>query len=304
MSVKRVVVIDGNLLIHKSRHVFRNLNVVTESGMIKTGVAYVFIRGIMRMNKIYHPCEMCVVFDNSMNITSPIKGRVISYREEILSSYKADRSHNDDMIEGVRLLFRFLKALPITIAYPSARYEADDVVSHVVLKAFSDYIFNGSKGKYETIIVSEDKDFYQLIFEYNGFCVKMHKAKDKIWDVRMFRKKFGFSSDRFVSYLSLLGDKGDNIPGVHGYGKIKASQMVRNFSPQDIPDKLKEDQVATFLTNVILITLVSDKEVVSNIHKSSLNKLKFNFLAKKYKMISFLRKEEQELLENIKGLSF
>jgi 5'-3' exonuclease len=304
MPSKKVIVIDGNLLIHKSQHVFRSLRVQNDTGTIDTGIAYGFIRAIMRLNKIYPKCEMAAVFDNSMNVTSPSKGETKSLREQVLPEYKADRTHNDDLIDGVRLLFRFLKTLPINILYPSALYEADDVIAYLVTRAFHDHVLSGSKGKYEVFIVSEDKDFNQLICVHDGFSVKIHKAKDKVWDVKKFRKKFGFSPDRFVSYLALLGDKGDNIHGVHGYGKVKAAAMAKNYRPEEIPDRLTEDEVATFLTNVTLIELVSDPEVVSKVYSPTLDRDKFNELAKKYKMTSFLREEEQEILNKINGLSF
>jgi 5'-3' exonuclease len=299
----RVIVIDGNLLIHKSQHVFKKLSVKANGSTIDTGIAYGFIRAIMRLNKLYRPCETCIVFDNSMNITSPNKGEEDSYRKEILPGYKAGRKHKEELIDGVRLLFRFLKTLPVTILYPSVKYEADDLVSYVVRRAFEDHIL-GPKGKYEVIVVSDDKDFNQLIHVTDGFSVVVHKKGDKIWNVKKFRKAFGFAPERYVAYLALLGDKGDNIPGVHGYGKVKASALVRDNRSEEISNKLSEEEAKIFVTNMILISLSPHDEVVSKTYKSSLDREKFNQLAKKYKMVSFLRKDEQETLEDIKSASF
>lgn len=301
---RRVLVIDGNLLIHKSHHVFRKLSVTIDGNTIHTGVAYGFLKGLVRLNKLYSPCETCIVFDNSMNVTAKVDHSEKSYREEILPEYKEGRSHNNELVADVRLLFRFLKTLPVTIMYPSVKYEADDVVSFVVKRAFKFYSQN-KKSKFEIIIVSEDKDFNQLIQSTNGFSVKIHKKNDKLWDEKIFRKKFCFSPDRFVSYLSLLGDKGDNISGVHGYGKVKSAEAARNYRPDEIPKKiLSEEEAEIYNMNVVLISLVSNDDVIWRIFEPELDKSKFNFLARKYKMTSFLRKEDQKLLGLIKNLSF
>jgi 5'-3' exonuclease len=238
-----------------------------------------------------------------MNVTSPFKGEELSYRQEILPQYKADRSHNTDLIDGVRLLFRFLKTLPVTVIYPSVRYEADDLVSFVVRRAYEDHMLE-KMGKYEVIVVSDDKDFHQLICSSNGFGVVLHKKNDDIWDAKKFRKNFGFAPGMFIPYLALLGDKGDNIPGVHGYGKVKSSAMVRNNKWDKISEKLTEEEGVIFVKNISLIELNSGSEVVSKIYQPSLDREKFNRLSKRYKMVSFLRKEEQEILETIRKVSF
>lgn len=301
--VNRVVIIDGSMLIHKSQHVFKRLSVKSSHGTIDTGITYGFLRAVVRLNKLYEPCEMCVVFDNSMNITSPFKGEEKSIRQEILPEYKADRSHNTDLLDGVRLLFRFLKLLPVTIIYPSVKYEADDLVSFLVRKSFEDHMTK-KMGRYEVIIVSDDKDFNQLIHSSNGFSVVLHKKNDDVWDEKKFRKKFGFSSGMFVPYLALLGDKGDNIPGVYGYGKVKAAAMVRDIPWNKISGKLSEEECIIFLKNMALISLCSEDVVVSKIYQPSLDIERFNRLAKKYKMMSFLRKGDQEIIEIINKISF
>lgn len=299
----RVIVIDGSMLIHKSQHVFKRLSVKSENKTVDTGIAYGFLRAVVRLNKKYEPCETCVVFDNSMNVSAPYKEGIVSYRQEILPEYKADRSYNTNLVDGVRLLFRFLKALPVTVIYPTIKYEADDLVSFVVRKAFKDHMKN-KMGKYEVIIVSDDKDFHQLIHEINGFSVSLHKKNDDVWDTKKFRSKFGFSPDKFLPYLALLGDKGDNIRGVHGYGKVKAAAMVRDLDVDEIIAKLALEESELFIKNMSLILLNPQNEVVSRIYQPFLDREKFNRLAKKYKMVSFLRKEEQELLDSINKISF
>jgi len=299
----RVIVIDGSMLIHKSQHVFKRLSVKSEDKTVGTGIAYGFLRAVMRLNKMYEPCETCVVFDNSMNVVDPYQEDAISYRQEILPEYKADRSHNTNLIDGVRLLFRFLKTLPVTVIYPTIRYEADDLIAFVARKAFQDHM-KSKLGKYEIIVVSDDKDFNQLIHKTNGFSVALHKKKDDIWDTKKFRDKFGFAPDKFLPYLALLGDKGDNIRGVFGYGKVKAAALVRNFDADEIVQKLTNEEAALFIRNMTLISLNPQNDVVSRIYQHSLDRNKFNKLSRKYKMMSFLRKEEQELLDSINKVSF
>jgi DNA polymerase-1 len=298
--MNRILIVDGNLLVHKSYVIHKALSVQFGGDRIMTGVPYGFVKSLIRLNRLYLPCQTCVVFDNSMNVT--IRRHegddMLSNRQEIDPEYKADRKFDESMYGGVRLLYRFLRQMGLTIVYPSDRYEADDVIAYVEAEALRANMKIGRPS--EVMIVSEDKDFHQLIKKIEGYQVRMHKKGDVIWDKKVFYRKFGHDPSGFMIYLALLGDRTDNIKGVRGYGTKRSRKVAASHDVDDIVKMLDPEQKEIFLKNISLISLNPLKSAVSVVHTRKFNRDMFNHLALKYKMTSFLKVEEQEILGRMK----
>jgi DNA polymerase I len=85
------------------------------------------------------------------------------------------------------------------------------------------------------VIVSGDKDFYQLIRD--GVCLLNPgrggpTAVDEEWvDLRNAHERLGVAPERTVDYLALIGDSSDNVPGVRGIGPKTAIQLIEQFGP-------------------------------------------------------------------------
>lgn len=52
-------------------------------------------------------------------------------------------------------------------------------------------------------------------------------------DVAFIRQKFNIQATQYVEYLSLVGDKSDNIAGVPGIGKKTASDLLNKYGNLD-----------------------------------------------------------------------
>ena len=96
--------------------------------------------------------------------------------------------------------------------------EADDYICRLNLKA-------KTKG-WETIIVSSDKDFNQLIDDNTN--VFNEKQKLMITEDNC-KEVFGYHPYQTVDYLSIDGDTSDNIPGYPGIGKVKAKSLLEEY---------------------------------------------------------------------------
>ena len=87
------------------------------------------------------------------------------------------------------------------------------------------------------VIVSGDKDFYQLI----GSGVSLLNpgrggpaAIEEQWvDESNAAERLGVPADRVVDYLALVGDSSDNIPGVRGVGEKTARQLIEQYGDFD-----------------------------------------------------------------------
>lgn len=75
------------------------------------------------------------------------------------------------------------------------------------------------------VIVSDDKDFYQLV----GPNVSIWRGvSKKLVGPAEFASQFPFTPDKYVDWKALVGESatGDNIPGVPGFGEKKASTYI------------------------------------------------------------------------------
>lgn len=140
-------------------------------------------------------------------------------RKKILKEYKQNRkslSHvnrnieytQDEIDKNKNYQITTLKKILDTIPIIQLEYdytEADDIIS--ILCAL-----NKDKQK---IIISSDKDFYQLL-DNNTIC--FNPIKKCYINLVNVQQKYGVNTENFALYKSLIGDKSDNVKGVVGIG--------------------------------------------------------------------------------------
>lgn len=300
-----VLIFDGNLHVHKAFHVHPNLSAKMGNATVATGIPYGVVRTIVRCNQLYGPCLNMVAFDYGINLSSkPLSIGYHNHRQRMYGDYKKDRKHpRPEIKDGMRLLVRFLDNMAVTVSYASMEFEADDIIAYTARRCAD---VAKEKGVFiKVIIVSDDKDFNQLVYRGKTHEIVLHKRGDKIVDYESFIQEHGFRPNRFVDYLALQGDKVDNIPGINGYGPVKAKKMVKENSTLAITKTLDRDFGATvgwnFERNVKLIDLSSTSESCYDTvthHKCQMDS--FNSLAKALGMQSFLRDDDQRAIQSMR----
>jgi len=111
-----------------------------------------------------------------------------TFRHEMYDEYKATRpGMPDDLVRQIPFIKQIVEGLNIN-ALELAGYEADDVIGTIAKQA-------GSQG-ISTIIISGDKDFYQLIDE--GTFLLDTKNNQTITEKEV-RERFGVDPDRMGS---------------------------------------------------------------------------------------------------------
>ena len=206
MSIKsQLYLIDGSTIIYRAYHALRNLS---NSKGFPTNAIYGFISMLSKLLQDKKPQYLGMVFDP--------KGP--TFRHEMYDEYKATRpGMPDDLVMQIPFIKQIVEGLNIN-ALELAGYEADDVIGTIAKQA-------GSQG-ISTIIISGDKDFYQLIDE--GTVLLDTKNNQTITEKEV-RERFGVDPDRMVEVLGLAGDSSDNIPGVAGIGKKTAIKLIQKY---------------------------------------------------------------------------
>ena len=154
------------------------------------------------------PCEAVVVFDGEGSSDA---------RVEMAPDYKANRADADySHLAWLPTLYEGLRTIGLQFEETTGA-EADDVIAELVRRV--------GAGRFR-VIVSADRDFYQLIGDHVVIANTMRKSGEQIVDGDEVRSRFGVEPWQWCDYMALVGDTSDNIPGVRGIGPKRAAAAL------------------------------------------------------------------------------
>lgn len=292
----KLLIIDGENLLHRSFHKFRNLS--TSDGA-PTGAIFGFFKSLHYLVYRFQSDQVMVTFDNGHS----------KFRTEVLPTYKSHRKNISIDYESLqkqkKVIMRILKYLNIGYIYDKKRthtYEGDDYIAWLV---------NNHKGK--SIIISSDKDFCQLLSKN----IKIfNPSKDALVTEQNCKDVMGYRGEECVDYLSLLGDSSDDIPGYRGLGEVKVRQFldtwgsISNFLDgldNKHPGVNRDTMGSVYSTNKMMIDLkyfikahpLKELPLVYN-KKRSINIDKLNKIFMRYSLTSFRSKEFLSTFKKLK----
>lgn len=153
-----------------------------------------------------------------------------TFRRKLYSGYKANRGATDpDILAQMQITQQLVALLGFPILSYDG-YEADDIIG-MVSKLGADNNIN-------SIIISADKDMYQLI---NQHVSVMAPNGHDIINTGYLMSEYELTPDQWIELKMLQGDRSDNIPGVPGIGTKTAMILMRRYSTIDnIYDHLSE----------------------------------------------------------------
>jgi len=160
----------------------------------------------------YKPEYIGVVFD------TPGK----TFRDDLYSEYKAHRPPTpDDLKAQIKPLYDIIRAMGLPLLLIDG-VEADDVIGTLALQA-------SAQGMH-TLVSTGDKDMAQLVDDH---VTLINTMSDTVTDRQGVYEKFAVWPEQIVDYLALMGDKVDNIPGVHKCGPKTAAKWLAEYQTLD-----------------------------------------------------------------------
>lgn len=163
-----------------------------------TGGLHSFFQMLHSIEKKYAPDHMLLVFD---------KGK--SFRSEVFEEYKA---HRPPKSQGFRKQWEAVLPLCDAAGYSYYRkddgFEADDVIGTLA---------HTYKDVANVFVYSNDKDFAQLVDTHVTVLQPKKFGGLSVLGIPEVTKKYG-GPEMVTTYLSLVGDASDNVPGVPGVG--------------------------------------------------------------------------------------
>ena len=220
---KRLILIDGNAIIHRSFHALPPL--MTKKGELVNAV-YGFSSTLLSVIEQFHPDYVIASFD----LAGP------TFRHKEYKEYKAHREKApDELYAQIPIVKEVVRAFNIPI-YEKEGFEADDVIGTIARQA------EISGEEIENIIVTGDMDALQLV---NGK-TKVYTMRRGLSDAVLYGEKevferYGFTPDQLRDFKGLRGDPSDNIPGVKGVGEKTATTLLQSYGTLDgVYDHLNE----------------------------------------------------------------
>lgn len=229
--MKKIMLVDGNAYVHRAYHsipLTQNQNGVYVNAIIG------FFGYLKKLRQTINPDYIAICFD------LPTK----NFRHELYPEYKQNRKKMPPK-PGIHEQFPLVKRIikHIGIRYVEQRgFEADDIIGTLSTMANEDL---------QCHIVSGDRDFMQLIND-NVFLYWTNPKGNIAYTRKMIKDQYGIEPFQFIDVKGLMGDKGDNIPGVTGIGPVFAFNLIREYYSIDnlyyrIEDKDLDPKLKSFL---------------------------------------------------------
>ena len=214
-TAPRLFLIDAYALIYRAFFAFIQRPLMNSKGE-NTSAPFGFTNFLIQIQEDFEPDHLAVVFDMGT-----------SQREELFPEYKATRDKMPDELEwSLPRIWDIVDALGVKLIGVEG-FEADDVIGTLARRA--------EAAGMEAVIVSGDKDFYQLVGPRIHLMNPGRGGSTGVeaeWvDEASAPKKFGVPPELVVDYLALVGDSSDNVPGAPGIGPKTALTLLQAYGP-------------------------------------------------------------------------
>ena len=176
-----------------------------------------FLKSIGAVIKQIQPTRVILVFDGQGGSTN---------KRYLYPEYKANRhitkisnwdafdsqeEESESITNQIVRLVDYLKCLPVDLVSID-KIEADDVIGYLAQR-FSEKV----------VILSTDQDYLQLVSDN---ITVYSPVKKVIYTPDQVKKEYGIPPHNFLTHKIIVGDKGDNVPGVKG---VQVKTLIKLF---------------------------------------------------------------------------
>lgn len=200
-----IILVDGSSYFYRAYHALPPLS--NTKGM-PTGAIHGVLNMLKKLIKDHNPKYLAMIFD--------AKGK--TFRDDLYAEYKANRGPMpDDLQLQVKPLHAIIAHLGVPVIVMQG-VEADDVIGSLT--------HTMTKQGYRVLISTGDKDMTQLV---NSKVRLINTMNNQVLDTKGVLDKFGVNPEQIIDYLTLVGDKVDNVPGVDSCGPKTAVKWLQQY---------------------------------------------------------------------------
>lgn len=213
-SKKKLVLIDGNALVHRAFHAFSRANLTTPNGE-PSGGTFGFAMMLLDIFTKLDPNYIIVAFDTGKP----------TFRHEEYKEYKAQRvKAPQELYDQIPRIQELVETFNIPVFLKDG-FEADDIIGTLARQTPQDI---------DVYIATGDMDALQLVdnhtFVYaprKGFSDIITYTTEKVFATK------GLMPDQMIDFKGLRGDPSDNIPGVPGIGEVTAKKLLFEYKTME-----------------------------------------------------------------------
>lgn len=202
-----VLVIDGLNLFVRAYFSYPQMSSVTGQA---TGGIVGFMKKLTQLGSEISPSQILVAWEGGGSTRR--RGLFKEYKQNRAPPGGPNRFYGSDLpdsdenkIQQVAILVKLLSCLPVCQLY-TPDCEGDDVIA---------YLCRGRYQQHQKVIVSSDKDMFQLIDDRTNV-YSLHKKTYVTPETVL--EDFRVTTANFALAKALCGDPSDNIPGIKGLG--------------------------------------------------------------------------------------
>lgn len=255
---------DGDFLCYRAWHTPGIGKLENKEGQ-GIGVICGVVRSLLNLCERFQPVKLNVAFDHG----KPERLKIFpdykkARREKQIRMTDSEKvAWNDFDRQRTVLKEELLDKLGFGVCYHDG-LEADDIIAHQTTLAELNHE--------ETIIVSADKDLFQLIGQFSS-C--FNPITNVLWNLDTFRLIYGllWPYEDWCKVKAIAGCGTDSIPGVKGVGEHTAIKFIAKLQTTNEKTPKKEQAIREF--------------IASPEYQRNRQLVKLPFVAKEYEMINW-----------------
>jgi 5'-3' exonuclease len=202
-----ILVIDGDSFAHRSYHALPKT--IRRRGNKPAGAILGFANVLLRLYRQERPRAVLVAWDTQNKPT---------YRHKKFPAYQSGRRFDDDLLEQLEVIPKFVEACGFANA-KAAGYEADDFLATAVAAE--------ERRGGAALVASGDRDSFQLASERTTILFPVRGGEMARIGPEQVRERYGVEPKQVPDFIALRGDASDKVPGAPGVGPKTAAALLR-----------------------------------------------------------------------------
>jgi DNA polymerase I len=204
-----LLVIDGDSFAHRAYHALPKT--IRRKGDQPAGAILGFANILLRLYREEEPRAVLVGWDTYEEPT---------YRHEAFAAYQSGRQFDDEVIEQLAVIPKFVAACGFVNAKRGG-YEADDFLAAAVATE------ERSGGR--VLVASGDRDTFQLASEKTTILYPIRGGGMERIGPAEVRARYGVAPKQVPDFIALRGDPSDKLPGAPGVGAGGAAALLQKY---------------------------------------------------------------------------
>jgi DNA polymerase-1 len=201
-----LLVIDGDSFAHRAYHALPKS--IRRRGNKGAGAIVGFANFLLRLHAQEQPRAVLVGWDT---LDAP------TYRNELFAGYQGGREFDDELVDQLEVLPRFVAACGFANA-KQAGYEADDFLAAAVAKE--------ERAGGTVLVATGDRDAWQLASTRTTILRPLRAGEMARVGPKEVRAEYGVDPAQVPDFIALRGDPSDRLPGARGVGPKGAAHIL------------------------------------------------------------------------------